>query len=34
MNKNGNYIGTHLMMDITSYNRELLKDEGLVSRYV
>lgn len=34
MNKNGNYIGTHLMMDITSYNRELLKDEGLVSKYV
>ena len=29
-----NYIGTHLVMDITTYNRDSLKDEGLVSRYI
>ena len=34
MNKNGNYIGTHLVMDITTYDREALRDEGKVSRYL
>lgn len=29
-----NYIGTHLMMDITSYSRDLLRDEGVVSKYI
>ena len=30
MSKNSNYIGTHLVMDITSYNREALRAEGKV----
>lgn len=34
MNKNDNYIGTHLVMDITSYNREALRDEGKVNSYL
>lgn len=34
MDRNSNYIGTHLVMDITSYNREALKDEGKVSTYL
>lgn len=28
------YIGTHLVMDITSYNADLLRDEGMVSKYI
>jgi len=34
MDRNSNFIGTHLVMDVTSYNRELLKDEGCVSKYI
>ena len=34
MKRDTNYIGTHLVMDITTYNRDSLKDEGLVSRYI
>lgn len=34
MNRDGNYIGTHLVMDITSYNREALRNEGKVSSYL
>lgn len=34
MNRESNYIGTHLVMDITSYDAELLKDEGKVSKYL
>lgn len=34
MDINGNYIGTHLVMDITTYDRESLRDEGKVSRYL
>lgn len=34
MNRNSDYIGTHLVMDITSYNGEAMKDEGKVSRYL
>ena len=34
MNREGDYIGTHLVMDITSYDGEALKDEGKVSRYI
>lgn len=34
MKRNKNYIGTHLVMDITSYNREALRDEGKVSSYL
>ena len=34
MSKNSNYIGTHLVMDITSYNREALRDEGKVNTYL
>ena len=34
MNKNGNYIGTHLVMDITSYNRGALRDEGKVNSFL
>ena len=34
MDRNSDYIGTHLVMDITSYNGEALKDEGKVSRYL
>ena len=34
MNRDSNYIGTHLVMDITSYNREALRDEGKVSAYL
>ena len=34
MSKNSNYIGTHLVMDITSYNREALRDEGKVNSYL
>lgn len=34
MDRNSNYIGTHLVMDITSYDREALKDEGKVSTYL
>lgn len=34
MNRESNYIGTHLMMDITSYNGELLKNMGFVSQYI
>ena len=34
MNRNDNYIGTHLVMDITSYDREALRDEGKVSTFL
>ena len=34
MNKNSNYIGTHLVMDITSYDADLLRNEGKVSAYL
>ena len=34
MNRESNYIGTHLVMDITSYNGEAMKDEGKVSSYL
>lgn len=34
MDRNSNYIGTHLVMDITSYNRELLRDEGKANNYL
>lgn len=34
MDRDGDYIGTHLVMDITSYNRELLKDQGKVADYL
>ena len=34
MSKNSNYIGTHLVMDVTSYNREALRDEGKVNSYL
>lgn len=34
MNKESNYIGTHLVMDVTSYDRELLKNEGKVSTFL
>lgn len=34
MNKKDNYIGTHLVMDITSWDRELLRDEGKVNQYL
>ena len=34
MNRESNYIGTHLVMDITSYNSSLLRDEGKVSTYL
>lgn len=32
--ENKSYIGTHLVMDVTSYNRGILRDEGRVSRYL
>lgn len=34
MDRDSNYIGTHLVMDITSYNGKALKDEGKVSSYL
>ena len=34
MDRNSNYIGTHLVMDITSYDREALRNEGKVSTYI
>ena len=34
MNRESDYIGTHLVMDITSYNADLLRDEGKVSCYL
>jgi hypothetical protein len=34
MNKRGNYIGTHLVMDITTRDRDLFRDEGMVSKYI
>ena len=34
MDKNSDYIGTHVVMDVTSYNREALRDEGKVSNYL
>lgn len=34
MKRDDKYIGTHLVMDITSYNGESLKDEGKVSNYL
>ena len=34
MNKESNYIGTHLVMDITSYDRVPMRDEGKVSNYL
>ena len=34
MDRESNYIGTHLVMDITSYDGESMKDEGKVSRYL
>ena len=34
MDRESDYIGTHLVMDITSYNADLLRDEGRVSNYL
>ena len=34
MDRESDYIGTHLVMDITSYNADLLRDEGRVSKYL
>ena len=34
MDRDNNYIGTHLVMDITTYESEPLKDEGKVSTYL
>ena len=34
MDRESDYIGTHLVMDVTSYNADLLSDEGKVSRYL
>ena len=34
MERTDNYIGTHLVMDITTYESEPLKDEGKVSTYL
>ena len=34
MDRDNNYIGTHLVMDITTYESEPLKDEGKVSNYL
>ena len=34
MKRESNYIGTHLVMDITSYDASLLRDEGKVSEYL
>ena len=34
MNRESDYIGTHLVMDITSYDADLLRDEGRVSKYL
>lgn len=34
MNKNSDYIGTHLVMDVTSYDADLLRDEGKASKYL
>ena len=34
MIKDKNYIGTHLVMDITTYSREPMRDEGKVSSYL
>lgn len=34
MDRNSDYIGTHLVMDITTYDRESMKDEGKVSTYL
>lgn len=34
MKRDKNYIGTHLVMDITSYDAEGMRDEGKVSRYL
>lgn len=34
MDRSSDYIGTHLVMDITTYEREPMKDEGKVSTYL
>ena len=34
MDRSSDYIGTHLVMDITTYDREPMKDEGKVSTYL
>ena len=34
MDRDSNYIGTHLVMDITTYESEPLRDEGKVSTYL
>ena len=34
MDRNSNYIGTHLVMDITTYSRNPMRDEGKISRYL
>ena len=34
MDRESNYIGTHLVMDITSYDADLLRNEGKVSEYL
>ena len=34
MKRDKNYIGTHLVIDITSWDRELLRDEGKVNQYL
>lgn len=34
MIKDKNYIGTHLVMDITTYSSEPMRDEGKVSSYL
>ena len=34
MDRNSDYIGTHLVMDITTHDKDILKDEGKVSKYL
>ena len=34
MDRDSDYIGTHLVMDVTSYDADLLRDEGKVSTYL
>lgn len=34
LDRNSDYIGTHVVMDVTSYNAALLRDEGKVSQYL
>lgn len=34
MDRDSNYIGTHLVMDVTSYERDLFRDEGKVNTFL